>query len=100
MNGGRNIAYLTVNVRYANGASFVKNAVVRITEGADTVYEYVVGEDGKTEDVMLEEGEEYTISVNAEGFVESNNQISGTATGNRYILIINMFPEYYLREGL
>lgn len=94
------IGYLTVNVRYAAGASPVGGATVVLTKGEHELYEYLTDDGGKTEPIPLAVGDDYGISVYADGFVEAECNdipIIGGITTLQNVLMFPMPPA--MEEG-
>ena len=64
------IGYLTVNVRFANGASPISDCRVIIEKDGDFLGEFKTDIDGKTDLIPLSEGDKYSLKVYAEGFYD------------------------------
>ena len=86
------IGYLTVNVRYANGASPVENSRIVISKDGKELYEYLTDLSGKTEPIPLNEGDGYSIKVFASGFVEAEYEEIPIVKDILTLQNVNMFP--------
>ncbi len=86
------IGYLTVNVRYANGASPVKNGRILLSKNMESLYEYLADSDGKTEPIPLEIGDDYSIKVFADGFVEGEYDDIPIIRNVTTLQNVNLFP--------
>lgn len=86
------IGFLTVNVRYANGASPVENSRIVINKGGEELYEYLTDLSGKTEPIPLNTGDDYSIKVFASGFVEAEYEDIPIVKSILTLQNVNMFP--------
>ena len=86
------IGFLTVNVRYANGASPVENSRIVISKANEELYEYLTDISGKTEPIPLNIGGDYSIKVFASGFVEAEYEDIPIVKDILTLQNVNMFP--------
>ncbi len=86
------VGFLTVNVRYANGASPVRNSRIVISKDEEFLYEYLTDSSGKTEPIPLNSGDDYSIKIFAEGFVEAEYEDIPIVKDILTLQNVNMFP--------
>lgn len=97
MNKGA-LGNLLVNVRYANGASPVENGKVILKKSEVVLGEYSTDMDGKTPLISLAVGNDYSVSVFAEGFWKKEYLEIPIVRNITTIQNVNMFP--YVSEGV
>ena len=83
--------YLLVNVRYANSAVPIEQATIEISDG-NNIRRYETGKNGKSEYIFLNVGNDKSIVVSANNFLEK--RIDNIPIRNGFVSIQNveMFP--------
>ncbi|MBR5322633.1 MAG: hypothetical protein IKU48_03715 [Clostridia bacterium] len=86
------VGFLTVNVRYANGASPIGNSRIVLSKNGVVLYEYLTDLSGKTEPIPLDVGDDYSIKAFASGFVEAEYEAIPIVKDILTLQNVNMFP--------
>ena len=87
------LGFFTVNVRYANGASPVRDGRVVLKRGEGFFGEFVTDMDGKISPIPLAEEDKYNITVYADGFYQREYVDIPIYSGITTIQNVNLFPK-------
>ena len=83
--------YLLVNVRYANSALPIDQATIEVTDGINT-RRYETGENGKSENIILNVGNNNSVVIRANNFLEKRIDNIPIRKGFVSIQNVEMFP--------
>ena len=83
--------YLLVNVRYANSAVPIEQAAIEVSDG-NNIRRYETGKDGKSEYIFLNVGNDNSIVVSANNFLEKRIDNIPIKEGFVSIQKVEMFP--------
>ena len=83
--------YLLVNIRYANSALPIDQATIEVTDGINT-RRYETGENGKSENIILNVGNNNSVVIRANNFLEKRIDNIPIRKGFVSIQNVEMFP--------
>ncbi|MBQ6701461.1 MAG: hypothetical protein IJN17_00730 [Clostridia bacterium] len=86
------IGYLTVNVRFANGASPVGDSRIVLEKNGSFFGEFFTDADGKTDTIPLSAGDIYSMKVYADGFYEKEYNDIPIVGKITTLQNVNLFP--------
>ena len=91
--------YISVNVRYANGAAPIENGKIVINDGTADRTEYITDGAGKSQIKELDASEEYRLKINADGFEEQEYGNIRIYPGRITVIDAVLFPAVKRSEG-